>query len=230
MDRPQPISDDLRLDLDNIEKLNRYFGSYELLRYFLTRWIAPGESVSLLDLCTGSGDIPRWIIDWSRQRRSEVRVHAIDFQPATLSIAEAKSEHYPEITYQVADAFQFTVTEPFDFVICSLALHHFAHSEVLQLLRQTRKLARRGVLVADLLRSDLAIVSIYLLTTFWIRHPMNRFDARLSIHRSFSFRELAEAAVEAGWPRFGHRRFPVNRQAIWLEGPDLAPGALTKKE
>jgi ubiquinone/menaquinone biosynthesis C-methylase UbiE len=223
MDRPQPISDDLQLDLDNIEELNRRFGSYELIRYFLSRWIAPGESVSLLDLCTGSGDIPRWIIDWSRGRRSRVRVHAVDFQPATLSIAEAKSKHYPDITYQAADVLQFSAPEPFDFVICSLALHHFTYSEVLQLLRRMRRLARRGVLAADLLRSDLAIVSIYLLTTFWVRHPMNKFDARLSIHRAFSFRELAAVAVEAGWSGFGHRRFPVNRQAIWLEGPDLAP-------
>jgi ubiquinone/menaquinone biosynthesis C-methylase UbiE len=223
MDRPQSISDDLRMDLDNIERLNRRFGSYDLIRAFLARWIAPGESISLLDLCTGSGDIPRMIIDWSRARRAEVKVHAIDFQPATVSIAEAKSALYPEITYQAADVLQFVPAAPFDVVICSLALHHFARSEALNLLRRLRNFARRGVLVADLVRSDFAIASIYLLTTLWIRHPMNKFDARLSIQRAFSFRELAEAALEAGWSEFGHRRFPANRQAIWLEGKALAP-------
>jgi SAM-dependent methyltransferase len=222
MDRPQPISDDLRLDLENIEKLNRRFGSYDLIRHFLHRWIAPGESVSLMDLCTGSGDIPRFIADWSRAKKSIVRIRAIDFQPSTLSIAKTKSALYPEITYEAADVLRFTPAEPFDIVICSLALHHFAFPEAVNLLRRLRNFARRGVLVADLARSDFGVVGIYLLTSLVVRHPMNRFDARLSMHRAFSFGELATAAIAAGWSGFGHRRFPVSRQAIWLEKEALA--------
>ena len=217
MDRPQPISNELRLDLDNIEKLNRRFGSYDLVRYFLHRWIPPGESVSLLDLCTGSGDIPRFIADWSRAQDSSVRIHAVDFQASTLSIAEAKSVDYPEISYEAADVLRFTPAQPFDIIVCSLALHHFAFPDAVNLLRRIRGFVRRGVLVADLARSDFGIVGIYLLTSLLVRHPMNRFDARLSMHRAFSFRELAAAAVAAGWSGFGHRRFPVSRQAIWLE-------------
>jgi ubiquinone/menaquinone biosynthesis C-methylase UbiE len=222
MDRPQPISDDLRRDLDNIEKLNRRFGSYDLVRHFLHRWILPGESVSLLDLCTGSGDIPRFIADWSRAQNSIVRIHAVDFQSSTLSIAEARSADYPEISYEVADVLRFSPSQPFDVIICSLALHHFAFPDAVDLLRKIRGLARRGVVVSDLARSDFGIVGIYFLTSFLIRHPMNRFDARLSMRRAFSFRELATAAVAAGWSGFGHRRFPVSRQAIWLEGKVLA--------
>jgi SAM-dependent methyltransferase len=221
MDRPQPVSDDLKIAFDNLEKLNRRFGSYDLVRHFLRRWIAPGESVSLLDLCTGSGDVPRYIVDWARVQKSIVRIHAIDFQAPTLSIAQAKSVLYPEITYQAADALRFTPAEPFDIVICSLALHHFAFSDALNLLRRIRGFACRGVVVADLERSDFGIVGIYLLTGFLVRDPMNRFDGRISIRHAFSFRELAALAVEAGWSGFGHRRFPVNRQAIWLEGKAL---------
>ncbi len=222
MDRPQPISDSLRLDLENLAKLNRRFGSYDLIRHFLHRWIAPSESVSLLDLCTGSGDIPRCIADWARAQKSIVRIHAVDFQPSTLSVAKAKSVLYPEITYEAADVLRFTPAEPFDIVICSLALHHFAFPDAVNLLRRLRSFARRGVLVADLARSDFGVVGIYLLTSLLVRHPMNRFDGRLSMHRAFSFGELAAAAIAAGWSGFGHRRFPVSRQAIWLENEALA--------
>ena len=221
MDRQQPVSDDLRIALDNMEKLNRRFGGYDLIRHFLRRWIASGESVSLLDLCTGSGDIPRYVADWSRAQKSIVRIHAIDSQPSTLSIAQAKSALYPEITYEAADVLRFKPADPFDIVICSLALHHFAFSDALDLLRRIRGFARRGVVVADLVRSDFGMVGIYLLTGFLVRHPMNKLDGRLSIRRAFSFRELAVAAAEAGWSGFGHRRFPVNRPAIWLEGEAL---------
>jgi SAM-dependent methyltransferase len=226
MDRPQPISDDLRLDLDILEKLNRRFGSYDLIRHFLGRWIVPGDSVSLLDLCTGSGDIPRYIVDWSRAQKASVRVHAIDFQPSTLSIAEAKSALYPEITYEVADVLHFRPAQPFDIVICSLALHHFAFPDAVNLLQRIRSFARRGAVVADLARTDFGIVGIYLLASLLIRHPMNKFDARLSMHRAFSFRELAAAAVAAGWSGFGHRCFLVSRQAIWLESRALGRGRL----
>src|SRR3984893_19179081 len=103
MARPQAVSDNLKIALDNIEKLNRRFGGYDLIHHFLRRWIAPGESVSLLDLCTGSGDIPRCIADWSRAKNSIIRIHAVDFQPSTLSIAEARSMGFPEISYEAAD-------------------------------------------------------------------------------------------------------------------------------
>jgi hypothetical protein len=100
-------------------------------------------------------------------------------------------------------------------------LHHFAFSDALDLLRRIRGFARRGAVVADLARSDFSIIGIYLLTGFLVRHPMNKLDGRLSIRRAFSFRELAAAAAKAGWSGFAHRRFPVNRQAIWLEGEAL---------
>ena len=228
MDRPQPVSDDLRLDLDNLEKLNRRFGSYDLIRHFLGRWIVPGDSVSLLDLCTGSGDIPRCIVDWSRAQKAVVRVHAIDFQPATLSIAETKSVLYPEITYEAADVLRFMPAQPFDIVVCSLALHHFAFTDAVSLLQRIRSFARRGAVVADLARTDFGVVGIYLLTSLLIRNPMNKFDGRLSMHRAFSFRELEAAAVAAGWSGFGHRRFPVSRQAIWLESEALARGSVAE--
>jgi hypothetical protein len=77
-------------------------------------------------------------------------------------------------------------------------LHHFAFSDALDLLRRIRGFARRGVVVADLARSDFGIVGIYLLTGFLVRHPMNKFDGRLSIRRAFSFRELAAAPRQVG--------------------------------
>jgi hypothetical protein len=42
-------------------------------------------------------------------------------------------------------------------------------------------------------------------------------DARLSIRRAFSFEELRSLALDAGWNNFGQARFPVTRQAIWID-------------
>jgi len=48
------------------------------------------------------------------------------------------------------------------------------------------------------------------------REPMTRFDARLSARRAFSFNEMRELAVRAGWQNFGHKKFRFARQALWL--------------
>ena len=217
MDRFQPVSAELELDLENLEKLNRYFGSYSLIRQFLHLWLRPGRSFTLIDLCTGFGDIPRFIVNWCRANDVAVRVTAVDFQPATLELAIERSKIYPEITFAESDVFKFVPAGPADFVFCSLALHHFPDDAAIRLLQRARDMAQRGVLVADLERTDFGIAGIYLLTAFVFREPMTRFDARLSIRRAFSFREMHRLASGAGWERFGHRRFPVCRQAIWLE-------------
>ena len=217
MDRPQVVSAELRVDLQNLQQLNRYFGSYRLVRYFLARWFRPGSSITAIDLCTGFGDIPRFMVDWCRANNVAVQINAVDFQPATLELAIERSRLYPEITFTASDVLEFKPASPPDFVFCSLALHHFTDDAAIQLLRRTQSLAGRGVLIADLERSDFGIAGIYLLTSFLYREPMTRFDARLSFRRAFSFSEMREIASAAGWERFGHRRFPICRQGIWLE-------------
>jgi SAM-dependent methyltransferase len=217
MDRPQLVSAELLVDLQNLQQLNRYFGSYRLVRYFLGRWLRPGSSITAIDLCTGFGDIPRFVVDWCRGNNVAAQIIAVDFQPATLELAMERSRSYPEITFTASDVVEFAPVSPGDFVFCSLALHHFADDAAIRLLRRAQSLARRGVLIADLERSDFGIAGIYLLTSCLYREPMTRFDARLSFRRAFSFSEMREVASAAEWERFGHRRFPICRQAIWLE-------------
>jgi SAM-dependent methyltransferase len=217
MDRPQLVTTELLVDLENLRKLNRYFGSYALVRHFLRRWCPPGSSISAIDLCTGFGDIPRFMVDWCRANNVHARIIAVDFQSATLELAIERSRSYPEITFVLSDVLQFAAASPVEFVFCSLALHHFADDAAIQLLQKARSMAQRGILIADLERSDFGIASIYLLTACIFREPMTRYDARLSFRRAFSFSEMRRLASKAGWPQFGHRRFPICRQAIWLE-------------
>jgi len=217
MDRPQHVSKELEVDLKNLERLNRFFGSYSLVRFFLRRWFLPGKVIRLLDLCTGFGDIPRFIVDWCRVNNISVEIAAVDLQPATLELAKKRSGSYPEITYMTANVLDFLPASPVDFVFCSLALHHFSNQDAIRLIRQTGLMTRGNILFSDIERSDLGIVGIYALTAFVFREPMTRFDGRLSMRRAFSFGEMERLAELAGWRRFGHRRFLICRQAIWRE-------------
>jgi ubiquinone/menaquinone biosynthesis C-methylase UbiE len=219
MDRPQPVSPELVSDLRNLRALNRYFGSYRLIRYFLARWIQRGDRLRVLDLATGSGDIPRRVIEFAREAGATVAIDAVDFQSSTVEIARQLSADFPEIQYHCADIHQFGEDQSFDIVLFSLALHHFSADQAVQLLRRCRELSRGSVLVADLRRGWLAKLGVDLLTTLIFRQAMTRNDARVSAERAFSFRELDSLARAAGWSDFGHRRFRFARQAIWLERP-----------
>src|SRR3982074_954174 len=152
MDRPQPVTLELESDLRNLRQLNRYFGSYALIEHFLRRWIPPGAQLRVLDLATGSGDIPRLVIDHARNLNATVTVNAIDQQESTLKIARALSADYPEIDFKTGDVLTFDDSAKYDIVLCSLALHHFGDDSAAQLLKRCRELSRRYVLVSDLRR------------------------------------------------------------------------------
>ena len=218
MDRPQPVSRELEIDLANLVGINRHFGSHRLVRGFLRRWFRSGENYRVLDLCTASGDIPRLMVDWARTRGVGLQIEAVDYQASTLEVARGLSAGYPEITFREGNALEVAGgAGEYDFVFCSLALHHFAEADAVRVLRRCRELARRAVLVADLERSRLAQAGVWLLTAVLYREPMTRYDARISVRRAFSYDELGDLARRAGWENFRQARFPIARQAVWTE-------------
>jgi len=220
MDRPQPVSSELEQDLRSIRQLNRWFGSHRLVRFFVRRWIRPGDNVRVADLASGSGDIPRLIVDRARKIGARVEIIALDRQSATLEIARKLSGDYPEISFVEADILEFKPSDEYDLVLCSLALHHFSDEDAVKVLRRCYELSTRFVLVSDLRRGFFLKAGVYILTAFLFREPMTRYDARLSAARAFSFSEFNDLARRAGWKNFGQKRFRFGRQAIWLEKID----------
>ena len=219
MDRPQPVSQELEVDLENLVGINRHFGSHRLIRWFLRRWFKPGASYRVLDLCTASGDIPRLMVDWARQHGVTVQIDAVDFQPSTVEIARKRSTAYPEITFHEGDAREAAGGPgSYDFVFCSLALHHFSEEDAVRVLRRCRDLARLGVMVADLERGWLAAAGVWLMTAVLFREPMTKYDARVSVRRAFSYEEFGCLARRAGWSAHRQSRFAIARQAVWFGG------------
>jgi 2-polyprenyl-3-methyl-5-hydroxy-6-metoxy-1,4-benzoquinol methylase len=229
LDARQPVNHELAVSLESLRMLNKYFGAYSLVRHFVRRWLEPGRTYRLLDLATGSGDIPRMIVDWARRHQVSVRIDAVDLNPATLEIARKASAAYPEIQFVRADARNYCEAMTYDVVTCSLALHHFSELDAMKVLRRACELSHDKVLVADLERTWFTWVCVQAVTLIAARDAMTRHDARLSVKRAFSYYELGELAVHAGWRNFGHARFVPARQAIWMcsrrEAPAVDLGA-----
>jgi 2-polyprenyl-3-methyl-5-hydroxy-6-metoxy-1,4-benzoquinol methylase len=229
MDRPQPVTPELERDLANLRSLNRWFGSHRLVRHFLRRWLKPNGKARILDVATGSGDIPRLIVDHARKQNLSVQIDAIDQQESTIEIARGLSAAYPEIDFYCANLFEWNSSPglkldclkqssfPYDVVLCSLTLHHFSDDDAVRALQKIRELSRARVLVADLRRARWLSCAVYFVTATIYRDDMTKTDARLSAARAFSFAEMRELAERAGWKNFGHRKFAVGRQAIWID-------------
>jgi ubiquinone/menaquinone biosynthesis C-methylase UbiE len=171
----------------------------------------------VVDLATGSGDIPRLIVDYARKISAKVEIDSLDRQPATLEIARRLSADYPEISYREANILEWNFAESYDITLCTLALHHFTNEDAVRLLRRCCQVSKRFALVSDLRRSFSLVAGVYVLTTLIFREPMTRYDARLSAVRAFSFSEMRDLALRAGWKNFGHKKFHFARQAVWLE-------------
>lgn len=217
MDRPQPVSAELERDLENIGEFNRWFGSYALIALFLSRWVKPGSNLRIVDLATGSGDIPRLVAEYGRKIGAELKIDALDQQSATLEIAKKLSADYAEINFVEGNILQWNPSEPYDLVMCTLALHHFSENDAVRVLERCRDFSRKFVLVSDLRRGFFLTAGVWFLTEIAFREPMTKYDARLSAARAFSFSEMHQLAQRAGWKNFGHKTFPFARQAIWLE-------------
>ncbi|HJX97629.1 MAG TPA: methyltransferase domain-containing protein [Chthoniobacterales bacterium] len=216
MDRPQPVSAELERDLENIRDLNRWFGSYALIAMFLSRWIKPGAELRIVDLATGSADIPRFIAEYGRKVGAELRIDALDRQSSTLEIAKKLSVRYPGINFVEGNMLEWNAPQPYDLVLCTLALHHFSEDDAVRVLQRCLELSRKFVLVSDLRRGWLATLGVRFLTATMFREPMTKYDARLSVVRAFTFSEMNLLAQRAGWKNFRQKTFPFARQAIWL--------------
>lgn len=218
MDRPQPVTPELERDLANLRTLNRRFGAYRIIDHVLRPHLREGASLRIVDFCTGSGDLPVYVANAARESGARVEIDAVDFNASTLAIAREYCRDYPEIRLHHGDARTWAPDgrSP-DWVLCSLALHHFARSDAVRLLQRMRSLAVRGALAADLERAPWVLAGIFAASLFF-REAMTVHDMRKSARAAFSFNELAAMAAEAGWPRFrSHRRFFYGRQAIWYE-------------
>ena len=130
------------------------------------------------------------------------------------------SADYPEISFINENILEWNSAEPHDIALCTLTLHHFSDEDAVKVLRRCRELATKFVLVSDLRRGLFLKSGVHILTALVFREPMTRYDARLSAARAFSFSEMRDLALRAGWQGFGHKQFRFVRQAIWLEKID----------
>jgi Methyltransferase domain len=175
----------------------------------------PGKPLHVLDVASGSADIPAAMVEWARARRMPIRVVALDMSMAITGHASELTGDYPEISCVVADGLSLPFGRgSFDIVHCSLALHHFSEQDAVRLISGMARVASRNIIVCDLRRSWVAYSLIYMLSRLLTSNRLTRHDGPVSVLRSFTPDELASLAAKAGLDGFSVTRHPFWRMAL----------------
>ena len=192
MDLPGQPRELLIDDLRNLRIINRYLGCHRNALRGLARAIGKANTrqLTLLDVGTGSADIPARIACWARLNNFAARISCLELEPTTVEQAAAQTRGLPEISIIRGDALVPPFgAKRFDFVLASQLLHHFPDDRIVALLRNWAGLARRAVIINDLVRHPLAYQGIRLLTRGFTRNVMTLTDAPLSVKRALTVEE-----------------------------------------
>jgi ubiquinone/menaquinone biosynthesis C-methylase UbiE len=202
MDAPDLDPEELAGNLRDIRRVNRLLGGTAIVLRHLPTLItaAPrGRCLTVLDLATGSADIPVAISRWAKRNRQAMTIVASDSSEQMLADARRQVSSSPKISLVRYDARSVPLPDAsFDIVLLSLSLHHFPPDEAVRVLREMRRLARVGFIVNDLRRCRLGYLGAHLAGKLTTRNRLTRHDAPLSVLRAYTPDELADLLRQAG--------------------------------
>ncbi len=187
-----------------LRRINHWYGGHALVLRYLRRFadLLPRRPLRILDVGTGSADVPVAIAAWARGRNLSVRIVALDVNPDILAEARKIVRGAPEITLVCANAFALPFADrSVDVVLNALTLHHFPFDQAAALLREIDRVACGAFVVNDVMRSWPAYLGA--LADAWLieRNRLAKHDTPVSVLRSFTwpeFHDLVRAARLAG--------------------------------
>jgi ubiquinone/menaquinone biosynthesis C-methylase UbiE len=198
--------------LVELRRVNKYLGDSRALRRSLLREIERErlKSFSVLDVGAGSGELLRVVAKWARETGRRARLVGVELNARSASAMLEESRAFDSISAVRGDALRLAFADDeFDYAMCSLFTHHFKDDQVVTILRELSRVARRGIFVIDLHRHPLAYLLYNTAGHLMLHNRLIREDGALSILRGFDPDELRGLAERAELKQIKvERRFP----------------------
>jgi len=187
-----------RRSLHDIRRINAYLGGAQVVMDATFKLLEAGARLNstsrratILDVGTGSADIPLRLARSGRKRRFNLRVMALDNNWRHLQTAREYVAGSPDIHLLQGDAFHLPFADgAVDVVIASLFLHHFRPPQIDLLLREFQRVSRVGWVINDLVRHVVPLVFFRLTAPIFARSYITRHDAVASILRGYTTAEM----------------------------------------
>ncbi|KAA1259249.1 hypothetical protein LF1_17780 [Rubripirellula obstinata] len=200
MDDPDLPADVHQQALIGLARLNRFSGiSGQLYKHLRRLALArPNRRLRLLDVASGSGDLP---ISWARRAKRD----GIELQIATTDFSDTAVETQLAAARQAGvtidaiqhDCLKTPLPNGFDLVTCSLFMHHLERHQACGLLQSMQQATEGTILVCDLERTRLNLAMVAVASRILTRSPIVHFDATASVRGAFTMPEFQAMATEA---------------------------------
>lgn len=210
LDAGDGTDDEVVGNLSDLRRINQLLGGTRVVMQAIrTSLDSSRKEVSLLDIGTGSADIPSSVAAKLRRLGINPFVAALDLSERNMRLTCARLMVDEAISLIQANAFDLPFEDrSFDFVTASLFLHHFRENEIVRLLKGFARVARRAVIINDLMRNLVPYYFIRMAGAVF-ESRLTRNDAPVSVLKGFTAEELRQLARRAGLTHFRVRRlFP----------------------
>ncbi|MFC4241752.1 class I SAM-dependent methyltransferase [Gryllotalpicola reticulitermitis] len=200
------LMDDPDCDLRLLNNTYRHFGAINAVvagwRGTYRRGIRPllrhDRPTTVLDVGSGGGDLAVALRGWARRDGLALTVTGIDPDERAFDFARSRPPIDGVRFLRTSTSELVAGGERADIVVSNHVLHHLSADELLALLDDTSRLARRTVLHSDITRNRLGYAAFSVGTMPFFRDSFIREDGLRSIRRSYRPREL-QRLVPPGW-------------------------------
>jgi ubiquinone/menaquinone biosynthesis C-methylase UbiE len=193
--------------LADLRMINRRFGGRETTRRMVER-VALGthrNSLSLLEVASGSGDVPRGTRDLLGARGIRLEITLLD------RVASHVGNGGRSI---VGDALALPFRDAsFDLVGCGLFAHHLSPEQVVRFVDEGLRVCRRAVLINDLVRHPLHLAMVYAATPLY-RSRLTRHDAPASVRQAYTPEEMHDILRRTSAARVEIERYYLFRMGV----------------
>ncbi len=212
MDDPSLGASEHLSALTGLARLNRVAGVSSMLwremRPLAQRIDHP---LRVLDVATGSADIPVGLASLAKRDSVRLDLHACDISPTALAESSRRAlAAGVTIGLEELNAVTTPIGRRFDVITCSLFLHHLDAEESIALLKNLANATDQLLLVADLRRDKPGLALAWIASRALTGSRVVHVDAIKSVRAAYTPAELRQLSEDAGlaganvmriWPR-----------------------------
>ncbi|OCT15381.1 stilbene synthase [Paenibacillus pectinilyticus] len=179
--------EELRQALRHLRRLNRIFGAAGPTVYGFRRlWLEAGkpQSLSILDVGAGSGDVNRHLLRWADENGVKLSITLVDITEEACEEARQLFRNEPRVSVRRSSLFQLP-EQSVDITTGTQFVHHFTDAELPQVVDCMLKASRIGVVINDIHRHWLAWMAVWVTARVISKNRYIRNDGPLSVAKGF---------------------------------------------
>jgi hypothetical protein len=207
LDGDEGSSEEVSASLADLRNINRWFGGIATTESMVTRVARTlgSRQLSLLEVASGQGYVPKTV-------REQIRPQGIALD---VTLSDRSASHLDHSLPAIAaDVLSLPFPDnSFDVVHSALFMHHLAPNHVVTCVRESLRVARKAVLINDVVRHGLHLLLVYLgLPLFGSR--LTHHDAPASVRQAYTVDEMRDMLREIPEARVDIRKHYLFRMGV----------------